>query len=167
MLLLRLIHVAVGVFWVGAALFVALFIFPATRAIGPNGAPFMQFIMERRKFSVVMMTSGLLVIISGIWMYARNAAAAPGIWAHSHMGMAFGIGGLAAILGFVAGAAINAPAGKQLTAISEDVRAKGGTPTAEQGAKMAQLQGRLYLGLVVTDVLLVLATLCMAVARYI
>jgi hypothetical protein len=78
----------------------------------------------------------------------------------------FGIGALLAVIAFVIGVSVNAPAGQRLTALTAEIQAKGGPPTPEQSAQVQRLQKRLGTGMRVIAVLLVLATAAMALARY-
>ena len=43
---LRLIHIVIGVFWVGTAVFVATILIPATRAVGPSAGVLMRELMD-------------------------------------------------------------------------------------------------------------------------
>jgi uncharacterized membrane protein len=51
-LLLRLIHILAGVFWVGAIFLIAGFLLPTARAMGREGGRFMQHLMLQRRLPV-------------------------------------------------------------------------------------------------------------------
>jgi hypothetical protein len=70
---------------------------------------------------------------------------------------------LAAILGVV----VNFPTARRLTALAARVQGSGRPPAPEETAEMRRLQARLGRATTVAAVLLVLATLAMAVARYV
>jgi uncharacterized membrane protein len=163
-LLLRLTHILGGVFWVGAAFLMAGFVLPTLRDTGPEGGRFMQQLMVRRRLPIFLGIAMLLTVLSGLIMYARLASATHGAWPGTPPGMAYGIGGLAAILAAVAGFAISGSAGRRMVAIGQ--RIEGGRPTPEQLAEIARLQARSNLGMRIAAGLLLIATGAMAIARY-
>jgi uncharacterized membrane protein len=164
-IVLRLIHILAGIFWVGAIFLIAGFLFPTVRASGPEGRRFMQHLMLRRRLPVYVGIAMLLTILSGVTLYARAAAATQGAWAESAPGIGYGIGGLAAILGAIIGVAIGGPAGRRMAAIGQQASQSGGL-SAEQQAEMQRLQRRSALGGRLTAGLLAIAAGAMAIARY-
>jgi uncharacterized membrane protein len=164
-LLLRLIHILAGIFWVGGAFLVAGFLLPTVRATGPEGGRFMQHLMGRRRLPVYLAIAMLLTVLSGFAMYARVSAATNGAWAGTPPGIAYGLGGLAAILGAVIGMVMGGASARRMAAIGQRIT-ETGRPTPEQQAEMARLQGRMTLGSRLTAGLLLLSASSMAVARY-
>jgi uncharacterized membrane protein len=164
-IVLRLIHILAGIFWVGAIFLIAGFLVPAVRATGPEGGRFMQHLMLRRRLPVFLLIAMLLTVISGFTMYARLAAATDGAWASTPPGIGYGVGGLAAILGAVVGGAISGPAARRMAAIGQLASQSGGL-SGEQQAEMKKLQARSALGSRVTASLLAVAAGAMAIARY-
>jgi uncharacterized membrane protein len=164
-LLLRLIHILFGIFWVGVVLFIAGFLAPTARATGRDGGVFMQHLMQKRRLPVYLGIAMLLTVLSGFVMYGRLAAATNGAWAGTPPGIAYGVGGLAAILGAVAGMAISGSAARRMATVGQAV-SQAGKPTPEQQAEMMRLQGRMALGSRLTAALLLVAASAMAVARY-
>ena len=69
LILLRIIHVVGGVFWVGSALFNALFLFPALAQAGPAGGQIVQGI-QKRGMMVTLPTVAILTMLSGIRLIA-------------------------------------------------------------------------------------------------
>ncbi len=63
--------------------------------------------------------------------------------------------------------AINMPTARRLTEISGRLQAAGRPPTADEQATLTALQGRLGRASAVAAVLLVAATVLMAIARYV
>lgn len=105
MILLRLIHIVGGAFWVGAVLMTTVFLFPAVRATGAQGGRVMQELTGRRRLPVYMNVAAGLTMLSGLVMYGRLAAA-NGAWAGTRVGITIGIGGLATILAAIIGGAV-------------------------------------------------------------
>jgi len=87
-------------------------------------------------------------------------------WITSPTGLAFTIGGLAAILAFVGGALLIGPVVAEQTAVRGEMASGDGMPTAEQRARLDRADGRLKLASRIDLPLLILAALTMATARY-
>lgn len=163
-IILRLIHILAGIFWVGAAILLAGFLVPAMQATGREGGRFIQYLMQQRKLPVFIGVAMGLTILSGLAMYIRMSAATHGAWARSAPGMAYGVGAVAAIIAAFTGSMISGAAGRRMVALAPTIGPAG--PTPEQQAEMGRLQGRIALGNRIVSVLLVVAASAMAVARY-
>jgi len=166
LILLRVVHVLGGVFWAGAILFVVLFLEPAVRDAGPDGAKVMAA-LQRRRFLDVIPAVAALTIVSGLWLYWRLSGGFNSAWVTSHFGAALGLGGVLSIVAFGIGVGIMRPAALRAGALAQQL-AKS-PEGANRDAQLVVVQrlrqrtatvGRLVAGL------LVLATALMAVARY-
>lgn len=166
MILLRVIHIGCGVLWVGSAVFLALFLMPTVRAIGPAGGLVIKEIAGVRKVPIYIMIFAILTVLSGLILYWRDSAGAPG-FARSGMGMTLGMGGALALVTLVVGMGINAPTGKRMTELAAQIAASGRPPTPEQAAQMQRLQNKLASAGNFVAALLVLTTIAMAAARYV
>ncbi|MEO8294664.1 MAG: hypothetical protein ABI613_04035 [Gemmatimonadota bacterium] len=166
-ILLRLIHILSGVFWVGSVLFVARFLMPALRAIGPASGPVMQQLTQVRKLPLFMMIVAILTILSGITLYWQDSGGFTGAWIDSAPGRVFGLGGILAIVAGIIGMAINTPTGRKMGELGAAIGRSNGPPSPEQVAEIGRLQGKMYSSMQVVAVLLVLATAAMAIARYV
>ena len=164
---LRLVHVLGGVFWVGSALFMAAFIAPTVRAIGPAGGQVMQQLAQVRKVPLYMMTSMALTLLSGIALYWRAAAGFSNDWMASGPGITFGFGAVCAILAAALGVAVGMPTARRLGGLAASMAKAGSPPSPEQMAEMQRLQGRMSTTGALGAGLLVLSTAAMAVARYV
>jgi uncharacterized membrane protein len=164
-LLLRLIHILAGVFWAGSAFFLAGFLIPTVRETGPEGGRVMGYLVARRRLPVFIGIAVLLTVLSGLTMYARTAAATHGTWTGTAPGIAYGVGGLAAILGAVVGMGISGAAARRMAAIGQRV-AEAGKPSPEQQAEIQGLQRRMLLGARIAAGLIAVAVVAMATARY-
>jgi hypothetical protein len=162
-ILLRLFHFLGGIFWVGTMILLAAFVLPTARAI-PDGGRFMQHLMRQRRLQIYLGVAMLLTVLSGITMYARMAAATHGAWAGSAPGIAYGLGGVAAILAAAIGGGVGSSAGRKLMAVGQTIGAGG--PTAEQKAELARLQSRMSLGAWLAASLLIVSAGAMAIGRY-
>ena len=85
----------------------------------------------------------------------------------SGAGKTFGLGAAVAIGASILGMAVNMPTGRRLAEIIGRLQSAGRPPTPEEQATLAALQVRLGRASVLAAVLLVIATLLMAIARYV
>jgi uncharacterized membrane protein len=167
MALLRIVHIVAGVFWVGSAIFVASMLLPTLQAVGPSAGLVMEHLVQVRRLPLRMMVAMVLVILSGIALYWKDSAGFQSVWMRSAPGSVFGLGAILGIAGGVLGMAMSAPAGRRLAELGAAIKARGGPPVAEESAEIQRLQARLRRSARLVAVLLVLATIAMAVARYV
>lgn len=165
--LLRIVHVLSGAIWVGAVVFLSVFLIPSIRAVGPAGGPVMEQLGRVRRVPLWMMGATFLTLLSGFALYWRVSDGFNPVWLASGPGRVFGLGGLLALGAAVIGVTVNAPAGRRMGELSAKLQAAGRPPTAEEAAEMQRLQGRLHRGGVWGMWFVVLATIAMAVARYV
>lgn len=163
-ILLRLVHILGGIFWVGTMMLLAGFLLPTARKIGRDGGRFMQQLMLQGRLQLYLGITMVLTVLSGITLYARMAAATHGAWAASRPGIAYGIGAVAAILAAAIGGAIGSSAGRRMAAVGQAIGATG--PTADQQSELARLQSRMALGARIAASLLIVAAGAMAIGRY-
>jgi uncharacterized membrane protein len=164
-IILRLIHIFAGVFWVGSSLTLVGFVEPAARAIGPEGAKFMQRLTGQTRFTFFAALSAPLTVLAGLVLYWQDSGFRPE-WILTPSGLGFTVGGLAGIAAFVLGAAIIGPTAGQIAALGKEIQAAGGPPTPAQATKMHTLQEKLHRIGVWGAALLALAVVAMATARY-
>jgi len=167
LILLRLIHILFGVFWAGTAIFNAVFLLPAVRALGPAGGPVMQEIAGKRKLPVYFLVAGLLTVLSGFGLYWHDSQGFTNGFMRSAGGMTFGIGAVLAIIAVLLGIFVVTPAAMRAGKLGAAIAAGGKPPTPEQAAEMRQIQATLGKMAVVAAGLLTLTTIAMAVARYV
>ena len=165
-IILRLVHIGLGVFWAGAMLFVVIFLEPSVREAGPDGAKVMQGIMRRRYLNWMPLFAGL-TIFSGLALLHRASVGFNGVWIASPVGLGYTTGGVAAILAFIIGvfvmrrsvlkaAGLNAALQK-----TPDDPSRDATMAVIQALRhRARIAGRWVAGL------LSIAVVTMAVARY-
>jgi uncharacterized membrane protein len=166
-LVLRLLHILSGAFWYGSVIFTARFLMPSLRAAGGPVAGAVMAQLNQRRISMVMISTAIVNVVSGIWLMYVVSAGDMGTWMRSHMGRTFAFGGAMGILAVLVGMIMNPPIVKRLGQISEAAAKRGGPPTPEEGAEIARLQKRMGIGMVLTALLLTLAIGAMAIARYV
>jgi uncharacterized membrane protein len=166
-LLLRFIHIVVGVAWAGSVIFIAMFLLPAIRSTGPNGGAVMSYLTQVKRMPSYLMGGVILTILSGIALYWNASAGFSTQWMSSGPGMTFAFGGAMGIIVAILGGAVNAPTAKRMGELGAEIAASGGPPSASQAAEMQRLQTRMSAAMRAASVLLFLALTAMAVARYV
>ncbi|RJP48693.1 MAG: hypothetical protein C4557_12505 [Anaerolineaceae bacterium] len=166
LIVLRLVHVASGILWGGAAVFLLFFVKPSVKAIGAAGPQFMQSLVERRRAPLFMLGASVLTVVSGGILYWFSSGGFNAAWIASGPGIGFTIGSAAALIGFLFGAFGIGPTSAQMGALGAQIAASGKGPTPEQAARMEALEKRLNIAERVDFIMLALAILMMATARY-
>ena len=108
-----------------------------------------------------------LTVLSGLSLFWLDISAFGPGWVHTGPGRTFSAGAAFGILTAILGGAINAPTAKKLGALGASVQAWGKPPTPEQAAEIARLQNRLYSAGRWITALVLIAVICMGVARYV
>jgi uncharacterized membrane protein len=166
LILLRIVHVGSAMSWFGGSIVAAFFLQPTAAALGQAGQPFMDHLMRRRRLGVFFPIVSVLTILSGVALYWRDSGGLQADWISSPTGLAFTIGGLAAIAAFVGGAVLIGPSIAAHTAVQQELATGDGTPTEAQRQRLVRADRRLQLATRIDWPLLLLAGLTMAVARY-
>ena len=161
LLSLRIVHIGAGLFWVGAVVITGLFIYPATRAAGASGQQVLVEIMLKRKLAMTLPISAVLTTLAGLTLFYHNQALSNDLWARSPMGKGMSFGAAAAVLAAIIGIGVASPMARKLAAASMPGAAVALSPE-QRGA----LQKRAAMASQATMVLVVIATIAMAVARY-
>jgi uncharacterized membrane protein len=107
-IVLRFVHIVSGATWVGMMALSTFFVGPALADAGPEGGKVMAG-LQKRGLMTVMPALAVLTLISGFWLFLRFTNGQPGVM-RSATGMAFGLGGIAALLSFVIGIVYVRPA---------------------------------------------------------
>jgi len=165
LLVMRLVHILLGVFWVGTVLFTSIFLLPAARDAGAEGAKVIGGL--GRRISAVLPAVAGLNILAGLWLFWRVSGGFQPAFMHSGTGVTFSFGGAAAIAALVIGVVVARPAMMRAGALAESAAR---APAAERDAQLAEAERlRLRAGAAsqVVAVLLVLAVAAMALARYV
>jgi len=165
MIVLRFLHVVSGALWVGMFGFVSFFLMPAFTEVGPDGAK-MQAALAKRRIPVIMPVIALITLVSGFWLYQRLSGGAIGALLKTPVGLALGLGGLAALLAFVAGIGLARPIMMRSMKLAEHMTTASPGDQSSIMAEMQKLRGRGATLNRVVMALLLLALAAMAVARY-
>jgi uncharacterized membrane protein len=162
LIVLRLIHILSGVFWVGGALVNAFFLGPAVAATGEAGQKIMGHLIMKGRMSIRLTVAAVLTVLAGAILYWIDSGGLTSAWKSSATGWGFSIGALFGIAGLVSGAIT----GMNLAKLGRIAAAAQGKPSPDQIAEMQSAQRAMKLATNVTTVVLIIALACMATARY-
>ena len=129
---LRIVHIGSAMMWFGGAIISSAFLGPTADALGKAGAPFMDHLMKRRRMGAIFPIVAALTILSGGGLYWRASGGLQTAWITSPTGLAFTIGGLAAVAAFVGGLVLIGPSLAAQTAVQTELATGDGLPTDAQ-----------------------------------
>ena len=167
LIFLRIAHVGGAMAWFGGAIVGGVFLFPTAKALGPSAAPFMEYLTKRRRIGAYFPIVSAITILAGGALYWRDSNGLDPEWIGSPSGLAFTIGGIAAIVAFVGVMILIGPSAAAQGAVQREMAASGATvPTEPQRERLAWADARLRLASRIDLPLLLVAGLTMAVGRY-
>ena len=140
-IILRLIHIFSGTVWVGAAIFITLFLEPTVRAAGAEGGRFMERLVTQTPLVKYMTAASLLTVLTGITLYGLDSNFALN-WVLSQEGLIFTLGSLAGLGAYVTGQFLISPTAARIGALGGEMAMAGGPPSEVQLSEMSSLQGR-------------------------
>ncbi len=162
----RTLHILVAALWVGAGLFLTLFLMPTLRQLGTGGDTVHDG-LERRGMGGFMAAVAVLTVLSGVWLYWVMTSGFDRSVIASNRGIMFGLGGLAGLLAAIIGGAVIGRGLKQIQELGRHLA--GLTDDAERDAHLqtlARLRLRTARASLCDSVLLVTALLLMTLGHY-
>ncbi len=163
-LILRVLHIAGGVLWVGAAVFYLFLLVPAVRSSEAAGQKLMKNLGPRMGPFMGLVTT--VTVVSGALLYARLFTGGISFIWKTGAGAAFTVGALAALASYVIGSTVLGKSQEKIAELGEKMASAGGPPQPEQVTEMGRMQAALMKVYQIDFGLLVVALLAMAVARY-
>jgi uncharacterized membrane protein len=167
MIILRLIHITGGVFWVGSDLLMIYFVEPTVVALGPAGGAFMQRLTKHTRYAQAMPIGALLTVVSGILLFGRVSGNFNGDWLLSTSGLLLSIGSIAGIIAFLEGMTLIGPTVNRMEQLRSSMEEQQGPPALEQLEEIQRLQTRLNRAYQYMIVLTLVSIAGMASARYV
>ena len=164
MLVLRLVHVLGGIFWVGSATFSAFFLFPTVQEMGPAGGQVMAG-LGKRKLMVWMPVAAILTMLSGLRLMSIVSGGFAAGYFSTPSGLTYGIAASLVILIFLHGFTVVRPATNRLGQIPGEMNAPGANKEA-LGAEAKRLQAKVGFNVRLTAIVLLIAACGMALGRY-
>jgi hypothetical protein len=147
-------------------MYLALFIVPAVKALGPEGGKFMQQLSQTNRMPVIMTLAGTLTVIGGILLIERISGGFTPDWFGTPHGIIISIGATFAITGYLIGILVNRPSINRIAAIGKAAAAKGVPPAAEQMQELQKLRAKLFSGINRMALLVLGAAIAMSIVRY-
>ena len=161
-LILRLLHILGGVFWVGGALAMNFFIGRSISATGDAGRQFAGYLIGKTPFTTIMTSAAMTAVTAGFLLYGIDSNWFTSAWQSSGPGIGFGIGALFALVGLVTGI-MNGNNNQAMGRLGAQIQGK---PTNEQAAKLGAIQKQQAWVIPVNSYSLLLAVIFMATSRY-
>ncbi len=164
-LILRVLHIAGGIMWVGSATLYLLMLIPAARSAQAAGQKFLQTLGP--KFGAMMGLVTTVTVLSGALLYARFFAGGINFaWMTRGAGLAFTVGAVTALSSYVMGVAVFGRTQEKIAKLGAEMESAQSAPNPNLIKEMNRLQSSLMKAYQVDFVLLAVAMLTMAVARY-
>jgi uncharacterized membrane protein len=165
-LLLRLIHIAAGTFWVGAVFTFFLFVQPAVTAAGPGAQGFAYQLIHHRRLPLWILGSAATSVLAGFLLLLLTSNGLDPELLFDPARLGYTVGGIAAILTFALGASYVFPRTRTVERTIGRLLEESRPPTPDE----QQLLGRVgresrRMGWIVL-LGLVLAVVAMATSRY-
>lgn len=165
-LILRLIHILSGAFWLGAAFTMFLFLQPTARATAPEGQRFMLHLLRNRRFSEVVLAAAAMTVGAGAILFWRGSNGLQLTWITQSPGLGLTVGSVAALVAFLLFASIAYPSGRRLVDVGNRLEVERRPPTEDEMRVLADAQRVLRRVGVANLVLLATAAAAMSTARY-
>jgi hypothetical protein len=165
-LVIRIVHIFGGMFWLGTVWMTAIFLGPTAEAIGSDAEKFMTYITVKLRYPTIVAIAAGSNVLAGILLYWKDSAGLRLEWITTPTGLGFTFGALCALTGFGIGFGVVKPTAEKLARIGKELHAKPGPPSGEQLANLHAVQKQLERQEIVVAVVLGLALLGMATARY-
>lgn len=165
-LILRLIHIGAGVFWVGAVFTTVLFLQPTAIALGPAAAPFQAHLVRDRRYALATLISAATTVVAGAWLLWITTDGLNLDIALDASRLGFTVGGVVAILTFAFGSTYVYPRTVRIARLIAGAMSEGRPPSPEEQAQLGTMRGQLLTAGWVVVTGLAIAVACMATARY-
>jgi uncharacterized membrane protein len=168
MIVFRAFHILAGAVWVGALSLLVLYLQPTAKAIGPAAGPFMQELVAKRKLPNFILGMGAITLVAGVFVYIHDVDVFGGFgdFLDTSFGGTLTFGAVLAIVGWFLGLLRVKPLTNRAMAMAGQLAAAGTPPSPEDVAALQGTQRQARRFAIIVLVLLVVAILAMATARY-
>ena len=165
-LVLRLIHVGAGAFWVGAVFTFFLFVQPAAVAVGPEATKFTYQLLHHRRLGDVILASAATTVLAGIWLLVitSNGLDPDLLFDASRLG--YTVGGVAAILTMGIGGLYVFPRTRVVERTLGRLLSEARPPTPDEQQTLARTARESRRAGWIVLIGLAIAVIAMATARY-
>jgi len=136
LLVLRILHIGAGAFWVGATLQLAFFIKPALKEEGSMGQNFFDYLVSKKRFGTDSAGAGGMAGVAGILLYWHDSQGLTSAWMHGNAGIGFTVGAVFGLIAFIFGVLTD----RKLKAMVELRAQSGDSPSGEQTSQLQILE---------------------------
>jgi len=138
----RVVHVGLGVFWAGTVFFMVFLLEPSVRSVGPEGGRVMQA-LQNRGLLTIMPVAAVLTILSGGYLYGRMLSGFGVEWITTPFGESLTVGAVASLVAFAQGLFFMRPATLEVGKLSARL-GQTSEPSEREGlvARIADLKAR-------------------------
>ena len=165
-IILRVLHILCGVYWVGTVFFIAQYFEPIVRGMGPAGAPIIQGLQARGYFSKMPIIA-VITVLSGVGLLYIDSSGFSAAWMSSLTGVGLSIGALFGVAGLGVGLSVMRPTTVRMAKLNQEAQSiPDGPARAAHLAPMAGLRNRITIASRWTAALLLVAVVAMSVSRY-
>lgn len=165
-LVMRVLHVFLGVFWAGTLMFAAVYLLPGMREAGPASVRVLVG-MQRRGYFTAMPIAALLTVVSGFWLYGNLIQTGGPAWAGSMAARVYGVGAAAGVIALLFGVFWLRPTSINIVRVADRLSAAApGAEREELEQELTRHRMRSTSAMHWVAGLLAIATVCMALARY-
>ncbi len=164
--ILRVIHIGSGMFWVGGFYTFFLFVQPAAVAIGADATRFTFQLLHHRRFAVVLLSAAITTVIAGIWLLVITSSGLNPDVLFSTSRIGFTLGGVVAILTLGVGGLYVFPRTRIVERTIGGLLAEKRPPTPDEQALLAKTGRETRAAGWLVLIGLALAVICMETASY-
>ena len=159
---LRILHVVLGIFWAGSAIFADFILLPQLKKLGPNiERPVVKQVL--RVSSPVMTACSLLVLGTGIAMVLRTQMTI-GVLVSTAWGIAMVIAFVAIVISLVLGLGVLTPTGLRMEKLGKSMESR--KPDPGEIELMGRLTRRVTNALRTETFMIIIAIVMMPLSRF-
>jgi len=162
LLVLRILHIGAGVFWVGSTLLLTVVISPALKETGGLGQKFVDYLIKNKRFGTESAGAGGMAGLAGLLLYWRDSGHLTSGWMTSSAGIGFTVGAVLGLIAFIFGILTD----RKLKAMVQFREGFQGAPSDEQTSQLQGLEKQQTTYAYICTITLTLALWIMATARY-
>jgi len=165
-LVLRLIHIGAGAFWVGSVFTFFLFVQPAAIAVGPDATKFTYQLLHHRRLAIWIFGSAVVTVLAGLWLLVITSNGLDPDVLFSAPRLGYTVGGVAAIVTIAIGGLYVLPRTMTTERTIGTLLAEGRPPTPEEQQTLARIGGQARRAGWLVLLGLAIAVASMATAQY-
>lgn len=165
MIVLRIIHILAGIFWVGFAMVNLGFLQPSIRATGTEGQKVIQHLTQKTKLMFSVYTAATLTMVTGVIQYGIISQFRLEFLS-SGWGLILTIGSVAGVIAWILAVFVVRGIFNQLGQTGRQLQSQGENPDPQLLQQLQELGARLGMVGKTTLSIMIISVIGMAAARY-